>query len=72
MRQINCDFILWDKTIGFQARVLTKSLRQKSGDFGILELQNRVTQNDVTLRLTNSKFFIKISLSSYQLDFIKY
>ena len=30
-----------------------------------LELQNRVTQNDVTLRLTNSKIFIEILLSNY-------
>ena len=29
------------------------------------ELQNRVTQNDVTLRVTNSKMFIEILLSSY-------
>ena len=28
--------------------------------FGIIELQNRVTQNDVTVRITNSKFFIGI------------
>ena len=33
--------------------------------FRILELQNRVTQNDVTLWVTNSKFFIEILLSSY-------
>ena len=37
--------------------------------FGILELRNRVTnrvtQNDVTLRVTNSKLFIEILLSSY-------
>ena len=33
--------------------------------FGILELHNRVTQNDVTLRVTNSKTFIEILLSSY-------
>ena len=32
--------------------------------FGILELRNRVTQNDVTLRVTNSKIFMEI-LSSY-------
>ena len=37
--------------------------------FGILELRNRVTkpstQKDVTLRVTNSKIFIEILLSSY-------
>ena len=33
--------------------------------FGILDLRNRVTQNDVTPRVTNSKFFIEILLSSY-------
>ena len=32
---------------------------------GILELQNRVTQNDVTLRVNNSNIFIEILLSSY-------
>ena len=32
--------------------------------FGILELQNRVTQNNVTLS-SYSKFFTKILLSSY-------
>ena len=30
-----------------------------------IELQNRVTQNKVTLRVTNSKIFIEILLSSY-------
>ena len=30
--------------------------------FGILELQNRVTQNDVTLQVTNSKMFTEILL----------
>ena len=30
-----------------------------------IELQNRVTQNDATLRVTNSKMFIEILLSSY-------
>ena len=33
--------------------------------FGILELRNRVPQNDVTFRVTNSKIFIEIPLSSY-------
>ena len=37
-----------------------------------IKLQNRVTQNDVTLRVINSEIFIEILLSSYQLDFIKY
>ena len=40
--------------------------------FGILELRNRVTQNDVTLRVTNSETFIEILLSSYKPDFVKY
>ena len=30
-----------------------------------IELRNRVTQNDVTLRVTNSKIFIETFLSSY-------
>ena len=29
------------------------------------ELRNRVTQNDVTLRITNSKMFTEILFSSY-------
>ena len=33
--------------------------------FGILELQNRVTQNDVTLRVTYSKIFTEILILSY-------
>ena len=33
--------------------------------FGILKLQNRFMQNDVTPRVTNSKIFIEILLSSY-------
>ena len=33
--------------------------------FRILELQNRVTQNHVTPRVTNSKMFIEILLSNY-------
>ena len=42
--------------------------------FEILELQNRFTQIDVDviLRVTNSKIFVEIFLSSYELDFIKY
>ena len=30
-----------------------------------MELQNRVTLNDITLGVTNSKFFMEILLSSY-------
>ena len=30
-----------------------------------IELRNRVTQNDVTFGVTNSKIFIEILLSSY-------
>ena len=30
-----------------------------------IELQNRVSQNDVTLRVADSKIFIEIFLSSY-------
>ena len=37
-----------------------------------IELRNRVTQNDVTLLVTNSKIFIEILLSSYELDCKKY
>ena len=33
--------------------------------FGILELRNRVTQNEVTLRVTNLSFFTEIILWSY-------
>ena len=31
----------------------------------MLELQNRVTQNDVTFRVTNPKIYIEILLLSY-------
>ena len=37
-----------------------------------IELRNLVTQNDVTLRVANSKTFIEILLLSYLLDFVKY
>ena len=40
--------------------------------FGTLELQNRVTQNDVKLRVNNSKAFTEILLSSYLHDFVKH
>ena len=40
--------------------------------FGILEWQNRVTQNDVTLQVTNSKIFKEILLSSHLPDFVKH
>ena len=30
-----------------------------------IELQNRVTQNDVLIRVTDSKIFVEINLSSY-------
>ena len=32
--------------------------------FGILDLRNRVTQNDVTIRVTNLKMFKDVPLSS--------
>ena len=37
-----------------------------------IEFRNQVKQNDVTLRVNNSKMFIEILPSSYQLDSIKY
>ena len=37
-----------------------------------IELQKRVSQNEVTFQVTNSKIFIEILLSTYLLDFIKY
>ena len=40
--------------------------------FGILELQNGVTRNDVTLRVINSKIFIEILLLSFWIDFVKH
>ena len=43
---------------------------------GVLELQielrNRATQNDVTLRVTDSQVSTEIFLSSYLLDFVKH
>ena len=40
------------------------SLREKKW-FEIFELRNQVTQNDVTLRVTNSEIFIEVLLLSY-------
>ena len=41
---------------------------QESGlRFGILELRNRVTKNDVTLRVTNSRIFTEIQLRATNL-----
>ena len=40
--------------------------------FGTLELQNQVTQNDIKLRVNNSKAFTEILLSSYLHDFVKH
>ena len=40
--------------------------------FGTLDLQNRVTQNDVKRRVNNSKAFREILLSSYLHDFVKH
>ena len=37
-----------------------------------IKLRSQVKQNDVTLQVTNSKFFIEILFWSYELDFIKY
>ena len=37
-----------------------------------IKLRNRVTENDVTLRVANSKTFIEILLLGYLLDFVKY
>ena len=54
----------WEKQDFFAVSVLER--------FGILELPNRVTQNDVTLRVTNSEIFIEILFPSYWLDFTKH
>ena len=37
-----------------------------------IKLRNRVTENDVTLRVANSKTFIETLLLGYLLDFVKY
>ena len=52
----------------------TKNPTKRGSEFWTyqIELPNRVTQNDVTLRVTISKIFTEIFLSSYLLDFIKY
>ena len=52
--------------------VLFKKKRGSEFSSYKIELRNRVTQNDVILRVTNSKMFIEILLSSYQLDFVKH
>ena len=49
------------------AEVILKSKCTGSSEFSNheTELQNRITQNEVTLPVTNSKIFAEILLSSY-------
>ena len=54
------------------AEIKFQEFNELSSRFGILELRNRVSQNQVTFQVTNSKIFIEIPLSTYLLDFIKY
>ena len=54
------------------AEIKFQEFNKLSSRFGILELRNRVSQNQVTFQVTNSKIFIEILLSTYLLDFIKY
>ena len=42
-----------------------ESTRMVSSGGYEIELRNRVTQNDVTLQVTNSRIFIEIHFSSY-------
>ena len=50
-----------------QPNPLNKTKKDRALEFSSLEidLRNRVTQNDVTLRVTNSETFIEILLLSY-------
>ena len=54
-------------TLGNKLKILFKLIKfQRGSKFSSceIELRNQVTLNDVTLRVTNSKAFIKILLSS--------
>ena len=53
------------------AEIKFQEFNELSSRFGILELRNRVSQNQVTFQVANSKNFIEILLSTYLLDFIK-
>ena len=74
-------FLLVSFMVSFIFHILNSSTRylcwviqSRGSEFWSYEvdLRNPVMQNDVTLRVTNSKIFIEILLSSYLLDFIKY
>ena len=54
------------------SNICTKKIKGPELSSYEIELLYRVTQNDVTLRVTNSKCFIESLLLSYKLDFIKY
>ena len=58
----------WVRQNNFSAisRKLGSGIWKRASEFSSykIELRNRVTQNDVTLRVTNSKTFIEILLSS--------
>ena len=56
-----------DNTLYSCDRNLLRIKGNRGSEFSSYEigLQNRDTQNDVTLRVTNSKIFIEIFISSY-------
>ena len=56
-----------DNTLYSCDRNLLRIKENRGSEFSSYEigLQNRDTQNDVTLRVTNSKIFIEIFISSY-------
>ena len=56
--------MLWKKVLDI-VKTLIFYIIMSFWRFRILELQNRVMQNDVTLRVINSKLLIEIVLSSY-------
>ena len=63
----NANYNTNDRLFLNMANMASKIKIERGSEFSSYEneLQNRVTQNDVTLRVTNWKSFIEILLSSY-------
>ena len=57
-------YVSWTELLISFKRVKLKKWGSEFSSYEI-ELPNGVTQNDVTFRVTNSKIFIEILLSSY-------
>ena len=60
-----CDTELFSLFLSLDQNLMKPKKRGLEFSSYKIELWNRVTQNDVTLRVTSSKIFIEILLSSY-------